>query len=131
VTGAPAAGMIPAGGWVVTVYGPLIGRPRRGPVWDAPFLVPVRDEWYAPGRAALAGRAGEVLADLAGAAAAELGGTLHHANLILTGDPEVVRHVADDEGDWLGQMVTDWVVGWLAAHPGGHVVAGRVHWSPG
>jgi hypothetical protein len=117
--------------WVFRVIGT---DTRLGAAGSEAMLLPVPARWYGivDGRPALiAAVVSRELRELSDAGAASVGEQLHHADWVITADPAQIRQVGQDTdhpGCEQCRAGTVKALAWLAAHPGGEVAAGVLHW---
>jgi hypothetical protein len=112
--------------WVITVNG---ADTHYG--WDGydSMLLPVPPFWYATPDTLLATVAGRDLRLLSDAGAKMVGEKLHHADWVLTDDPEQVTAIGMTHDCDRCRDGTARALAWLAENPGGKIAAGLLYWS--
>jgi hypothetical protein len=93
------------------------------------MLLPVPPFWYATPDTLLAQVAGRDLRHLSEYGATMVGEKLHHADWVLTDDPEQVTAIGMTHDCDRCRTGTARAVAWLAENPGGKIAAGLLYWS--
>ena len=121
--------------WVITIPGELTKYGTSG--FDS-IIVPVPEWWYADvitrdggHRALVAQVAGWDMVRLSRDGAAGLGEILHHAEWVITADPDQVETLGLAHGCPECRAGTDRALAWLREHPAGEVAVGTLYWAAG
>jgi hypothetical protein len=119
--------------WIITIPG---DQTKYGTAGFDSIIVPVPEGWYADvatadgtRRALVPQVAGWDMLKLSRDGAAGVDEILHHADWVITADPDQVETLGMTHGCPDCREGTDRALAWLREHPGGEVAIGTLYWA--